>query len=185
MNWLDITFVCLIGLALVKGLFDGIIKQVVSLIAVVIAFLFSGKAAGVLMPYLAKLEWFEGNTLTVMSYVAAFLVILAACILVAELLHRLIDVTPLGILNHLFGALLGGVTMVLLLSLFLNVWDVIDPKATILFGTTRNESRLYPTVKAIVPTLFPQLDLRKFGLPLPSPKSQSLPSRQRSRTLEI
>ena len=33
MNWLDITLLCLAGIGFVKGLFDGIIKQVVSLIA--------------------------------------------------------------------------------------------------------------------------------------------------------
>ena len=31
MNWLDITLLCLAGIGFVKGLFDGIIKQVVSL----------------------------------------------------------------------------------------------------------------------------------------------------------
>ena len=33
MNWLDIILVCLAGIGFVKGLFDGVIKQVVSLIA--------------------------------------------------------------------------------------------------------------------------------------------------------
>ena len=45
MNWLDITLLCLAGIGFVKGLFDGIIKQVVSLIALVIAIFFCGKAA--------------------------------------------------------------------------------------------------------------------------------------------
>ena len=40
MNWLDITLLCLAGIGFVKGLFDGIIKQVVSLIALVIAIFF-------------------------------------------------------------------------------------------------------------------------------------------------
>ncbi len=44
MNWLDIILVCLAGIGFVKGLFDGVIKQVVSLIALVVAifFLFEG-----------------------------------------------------------------------------------------------------------------------------------------------
>ena len=42
MNWLDITLLCLAGIGFVKGLFDGIIKQVVSLIALVIAIFFCG-----------------------------------------------------------------------------------------------------------------------------------------------
>lgn len=181
MNWLDITFVCLIGLAVVKGLFDGVVKQVVSLIAVVVALLFTGKVAAFLLPYLAKLGWFEGNTLTVISYVSGFLIILAACILVAELLHKLIDVTPLGILNHLFGGLLGGFTMVLFLSLFLNLWDMIDVNATILSPQIRKESRFYSDVKKVVPVIFPQLDLRKYINPLPQ---TSTPEKE-THTVEI
>lgn len=40
MNWLDIVLVCLAGIGFVKGLFDGVIKQVVSLIALVVAIFF-------------------------------------------------------------------------------------------------------------------------------------------------
>ena len=45
MNWLDITLVCLAGLGFVKGLFDGFIKQVVSLLALVLAIYFCGQIA--------------------------------------------------------------------------------------------------------------------------------------------
>ena len=52
MNWLDITLLCLAGIGFVKGLFDGVIKQVVSLIALVIAIFFCGKAAAWLKGYI-------------------------------------------------------------------------------------------------------------------------------------
>ena len=55
MNWLDITLLCLAGIGFVKGLFDGIIKQVVSLIALVIAIFFCGKAAAWLKGYILAL----------------------------------------------------------------------------------------------------------------------------------
>lgn len=37
MNWLDILLLCLAGIGFAKGLFDGVIKQVVSLIALMVA----------------------------------------------------------------------------------------------------------------------------------------------------
>ena len=45
MNWLDITLLCLAGIGFVKGLFDGVIKQVVSLIALLVGIFFCTKAA--------------------------------------------------------------------------------------------------------------------------------------------
>ena len=53
MNWLDITLLCLAGIGFVKGLFDGIIKQVVSLIALVVAIFFCSKAAAWLKGYIS------------------------------------------------------------------------------------------------------------------------------------
>ena len=69
MNWLDITLLCLAGIGFVKGLFDGIIKQVVSLIALVIAIFFCGKAAAWLKGYILALGWFpeEGYDLELYS----------------------------------------------------------------------------------------------------------------------
>lgn len=181
MNWLDITLICLIGIALVKGLFDGVVKQVISLIAVVIALLFTGKAAAWLHPYLEKLDWFHGATLTVAGYALGFFGILAVCMVAAVLLHKLIDVTPLGILNHLFGGVFGAVVMVLLLSLLLNLWDLADPKAAILSRQTRKESQFYTGIKAVVPALFPYLDFRKYVLPEPPPAAPA----QRSKSVEV
>lgn len=182
MNWLDITCVCLIGIALVKGLFDGVVKQVVSLIAVVAGLMFAARTGDWLRMYLVKLDWFPVSALPVVSYVLGFALIFAGCMLVAVLLHKLIGVTPLGILNHLFGALFGALTMVLFLSLFLNVWDVIDPRAALLSGKTRTESKLYAGIKSVVPALFPAWDFRKY---LPAPGNREEAPRQPSRTVEV
>ena len=45
MNWLDITLLCLAGVGFVKGLFDGFVKQVASLIALAVGIYFCGEAA--------------------------------------------------------------------------------------------------------------------------------------------
>ena len=58
MNWLDIVLVCLAGIGFVKGLFDGVIKQVVSLIALLVGIFFCTKAALWLRGYILALGWF-------------------------------------------------------------------------------------------------------------------------------
>ena len=73
MNWLDITLLCLAGIGFVKGLFDGIIKQVVSLIALVIAIFFCGKAAAWLKGYILALGWFPEEGVTILSYITSLL----------------------------------------------------------------------------------------------------------------
>ena len=72
MNWLDITLLCLAGIGFVKGLFDGIIKQVVSLIALVIAIFFCGKAAAWLKGYILALGWFPEEGVTDLELYSGF-----------------------------------------------------------------------------------------------------------------
>ena len=107
MNWLDITLLCLAGIGFVKGLFDGVIKQVVSLIALVVAIFFCSKAAAWLKGYIVALNWFPPEGVTILSYVAGFLLIVGVIMLAGEIMSRVVGVTPLSVLNHLGGGVVG------------------------------------------------------------------------------
>ena len=116
MNWLDITLLCLAGIGFVKGLFDGIIKQVVSLIALVIAIFFCGKAAAWLKGYILALGWFPEEGVTILSYIAGFILIMGVFILAGELVTKVVGATPLSVINHLFGGFFG--LLVVLVGLY-------------------------------------------------------------------
>ena len=73
MNWLDITLLCLAGIGFVKGLFDGIIKQVVSLIALVIAIFFCTEKRRLwLKGYILALGWFPEEGVTMLELYSGF-----------------------------------------------------------------------------------------------------------------
>lgn len=155
MNWLDITLLCLAGIGFVKGLFDGMIKQVVSLIALLVAIFFCAKAAAWLRGYIVALGWFPAEGVTVLSYVAGFILILGFVLLAGELVHRVVGVTPLSVLNHLAGGLLGLGLMIVFVSLLLNILEGIDRGSVLIPREAKVESRFYHSVKEIVPTIYP------------------------------
>ncbi|MDR1980429.1 MAG: CvpA family protein [Tannerellaceae bacterium] len=154
MNWLDMTLLCLAGVGLVKGLFDGIIKQVVSLIALILSIYFCSEVAGWLRDHIVAWGWFPEGGVTVACYILAFLLIVGIFILTGEIMHRLIGVTPLGILNHLAGGLFGLLVMVLFVSLLLNVMEIADRGSALIPVEAKVESRLYYSVKEIVPKIY-------------------------------
>ena len=90
MNWLDITLLCLAGIGFGKGLFDGFIKQVVSLIALVAAIFLCGEAAGWLRGYIVALGWFPEQGVSVLSYVAGFILIMGVLVLAGEIVTKVI-----------------------------------------------------------------------------------------------
>jgi membrane protein required for colicin V production len=155
MNWLDITILCLAGIGLVKGLFDGVIKQVVSLIALVAGIVFCTKVALWLRGYIIDLDWFPMEGVNIISYVLAFLLIVAVLLLAGEIVHRLIEATPLSLINHVIGGAFGLIVMILFLSLCFNFLELIDTGSNLIKVETKIESRFYYSIKEILPTIFP------------------------------
>ena len=155
MNWLDITLLCLAGIGFGKGLFDGFIKQVVSLIALVAAIFLCGEAAGWLRGYIVALGWFPEQGVSILSYVAGFILIMGVLVLAGEIVTKVIDATPLSIINHLGGGLLGLLLSLLFTSLVLNLLDFVDKSSLFSSQETKVESRFYEPVRRIVPTIYP------------------------------
>ena len=155
MNWLDITLLCLAGIGFGKGLFDGFIKQVVSLIALVAAIFLCGEAAGWLRGYIVALGWFPEQGVSVLSYVAGFILIMGVLVLAGEIVTKVIDATPLSIINHLGGGALGLLLVLLFTSLSLNLLDLVDRSGLFISQETKVESRFYEPIRQIVPTIYP------------------------------
>ena len=154
MNWLDITLLCLAGIGFVKGLFDGVIKQVVSLIALLVGIFFCTKAALWLRGYILALGWFPKQGVTVLSYVAGFLLIVGVILLAGEILTRVVGATPLSVLNHLAGGVVGLCFMMAFVSLLLNSMEMIDRGSVLISREAKVESRFYNSVKEIIPTIY-------------------------------
>ena len=155
MNWLDITLLCLAGIGFGKGLFDGFIKQVVSLIALVAAIFLCGEAAGWLRGYIVALGWFPEQGVSILSYVAGFILIMGVLVLAGEIVTKVIDATPLSIINHLGGGALGLLLVLLFTSLSLNLLDLVDRSGVFISQETKVESRFYEPIRQIVPTIYP------------------------------
>ena len=155
MNWLDIAVLCLAGAGLLKGIYDGMIKQVVALAALIIGIYLCSGAAGWVQGYLVKLEWFPQKAVIITSYFLGFMVIAGVIMLAGNLIHRLVDATPLSLFNHLTGGILGFMLMMVFISFLFNIIELFDKNSIILSQEVKVESRLYIIVKNIIPALFP------------------------------
>jgi membrane protein required for colicin V production len=75
-------------------------------------------------------------------------------LLVGEIVHRLIGVTPLSLFNHIGGGAFGLLVMLLFLSLCLNLLEFIDKKNTLISPEIKIESRFYYPIYEIMPTIY-------------------------------
>ncbi|MDR2774232.1 MAG: CvpA family protein [Tannerella sp.] len=155
MNWLDIVILFIAGAGLLKGLYDGVIKQVASLVAMIIGIYLCNGSAEWVRGYLAKLEWIPPHMAVMTSYILGFILVVGIIVLVGIVVHRIVSVTPLSIFNHIAGGLLGLLMMILCISLMLNVIEMFDRNSVILSHGLKVESHFYFFIKDIIPTFFP------------------------------
>jgi membrane protein required for colicin V production len=106
MNILDIVVLIIIILLVLRGLWKGLIRQIMGIIGAVVAFIIAIKFSGILAA-----KYFTGFQPTT-GYLIAFLVIFLACMIAESLLAALIGkfTTAVGLsyLNRIGGGLLGG-----------------------------------------------------------------------------
>ena len=159
MNWLDIVIIICIIIGIVNGLRKGIVKQVISLVALIAAILLSGTVAKQISLWLQP-HINDGNTSNVQNtiyYILAFILIVSIFSLLAHLVDKIINFTPIGVLNRMFGALFGAFFWVLCLSMVLNVLAVFDTQSWLISQPAKENSIYYERVKMTFPTVFPYI----------------------------
>ncbi len=161
MNWLDIVIIVCVAIGLIKGLFDGLIKQVISLLALIIAILFAGVLAEPVRNFLLDQPTIANAmpvfVITGICYIIAFSLIVLAIYGLGKLVEVAIKVTPAKTLNYILGGFFGALSGILALSLAFNLLTVFDPNYKIISKQTRTESVLFNTVNSMVPTLYPYI----------------------------
>jgi membrane protein required for colicin V production len=155
MNWLDILILILTGVGLIKGLIDGIIKQVVSLLALVAGIYLCAGAGDLLIGYLSQFHWFPQKYARIISYFLGFVLISSMVLLAGYIVNKIVSATPLSVINHLIGGIVGLMIMIVIISLIFNVLEIFDKNSAILPHEIKVESRFYMYVKNIIPSFFP------------------------------
>lgn len=158
MNTFDILILILLMLAFVHGYRKGLIMQLVGLATIILAAIFGGKLAAVILPELTRLIKLTPEVAKVISYVLAFAGIAIAIALVGRLLQRFIDVVFLSFINRLSGALVALSTLMVLLSILLNLVLMLDRHETLITREVKEESFFFQRVEAVVPAMVPYLN---------------------------
>ena len=162
MNWLDIVIIVCIISGIIHGLFTGIIKQVISLVSLVAAILLSGAVAKVisfwLQPYIHTGDNLSSqNALNVIYYIIAFIIIISIFAIATYFVDKIINHTPVGIINKIFGALFGFFFWALCLSITFNILAVFDAESKVISKPVIENSIYYDRVKMIFPSIFPYI----------------------------
>ncbi len=158
MNWFDIIIALLLFTAFVRGIQKGVVMQLAGFAAIILGAIFAGKAAKIMLPFLLDTVNISLSVAIVISYIIAFTLIVFAVKLIGKMLHGLFEALHISIINKILGAFIGIATAMVILSIFLNLAILVDPKEEIITSKIKTESFFYPRVQLLVPIIVPYLN---------------------------
>ena len=149
----DIVVVLLLIIMAFRGFSKGLVMQLAGLVAlaagILAAYFFWEKAYWMLQ------QWIETNhyVLKTVAVVVTTLLVAAVIFLAGKLLSKMIQITPLGLVDSLLGMIFGVGQMVLLLSFVIFALLYINPEISFLQDEYLSQSYLLPYIKPVAPTI--------------------------------
>ncbi len=144
-----------LGLGAVLGFMKGFIRQLASLLGLIVGLL----AAKTLYASLAvKLSPVLGDSPTFaqgLSFVLIWLAVPLLFAIVASLLTKLMEAIALGGINRLLGALLGLLKSLLLVSIVVGVIEFVDTDHHWIDKASKDDSTLYYPIVSLADLFFP------------------------------
>ncbi len=157
MNYIDIVLAIFLLIAAFSGFRKGFIIEVASLFALILGIWGAIKFSHFMAGFLSGQFDFHANYLGVAAFVVTFLIIVIVVYALGRVFDGIVNAVALGFLNRLAGLVFGVLKGVLLLSVFLVVFDHVDKTAHILPEDQKKESKAYEPIRRVVPGVLPFL----------------------------
>ncbi|MDD4777064.1 MAG: CvpA family protein [Fermentimonas sp.] len=158
MNWFDLTILIFLLIALVKGYRKGFIMQLVGLAVIILAAIFGGKLAETILPEINRFMEISPNFARVLSFLIAFGLIAVVISLLGRLIEKFADVVLLSFVNRLLGSVIAIGTMMVVLSIVLNLLLMLDKRENIITAEIKKESFFFERVEVVIPAIVPYLN---------------------------
>jgi membrane protein required for colicin V production len=155
MNWIDFVIIILLVFGLARGFINGFIKELASLLALILgiwgAIKFSAFTAEKLYDYFDM----AGQYVGIISFLITFIIIVVVIHFIGMIVDKFVEKISLGVLNSLLGLVFGVFKTALILSVIFTVLNAIDAKHHFLPKKRIEDSRLYNPIADIAPAIFP------------------------------
>jgi membrane protein required for colicin V production len=143
---IDILFLGSIITAIIKGLRNGLIIAVFTIVGWILGLIVAMKFSSVVAEYFKATINVSEKWLSVISFIAVFIMVMILVRIGASMLEKTVELTMMGWLNRL-----GGVFFYVLLYAFIfSVMIYFAEKVNLLSEETISSSRVYPWIKPLV-----------------------------------
>ena len=156
MNYLDAVLAIPLLLGLYKGVTRGIVKELSSLLALVLGIYGAVHFADISAPYLKEHLSIDSSFLKLASFAVTFVLIAMLVRLLGAMLNKVIKMVALGFVSRLLGAIFGVLKAAFVLSALLLIFNTADYYLELVPKKQKKESLLYAPISSLVPSIVPE-----------------------------
>lgn len=154
MNFLDIVLGLLLLWGLWKGLNNGLLVEVASILALIAGIYGAIHFSYIAGDYLSdKMNWDE-KFINIAALIITFIIIAIVVQIIAKILTKIIDIAMLGILNKIAGALFGVLKVAVILGALLIFVERLNTNFNLPSQEMKNSSILYYPLMELGASIF-------------------------------
>ncbi len=157
MNFIDMFIMVLLVYAVFRGITRGLVLQMASLAALIAGVFLALKFSGFTARFLIKHWSFDYEYLFMVSLAITFTGVFILITMLGNLLDKVVESSPLSLMNKLAGALFNICKVMLIVGILLLFIDRLDKQISILPKNAREGSFFYKPVTSATLFLFPSL----------------------------
>lgn len=154
MAFLDIFLGLLLLWGVYRGLKNGLLIEVASIIALIAGLFGAFHFSYIVADYLSETWKWNVNYINLIAFLLTFFLIVIALNLIAKFLTKIIDIAMLGLVNKIAGAFFGALKVAVILGAFLVFFDRVNTSFELLSDKTKKESVLYVPIRDIGALVF-------------------------------
>lgn len=158
MSFFDILVAALLVYSLYKGIKNGLFVEVASFISLLLGIYLAIKFSSFMKEIIGKHVSWNPNTIQVTAFILTFILVVIGVYFLAKILTGIADLAFLGWANKLGGGFFRVLKSILILSIFIALFEKINFNNTFAKKETLDKSIFYNPVKKVAAFVYPSIE---------------------------
>jgi membrane protein required for colicin V production len=158
MGFLDIILGGLLAFALFKGFKNGLFVELASLVSLIVGIYVALKFSSAIQEIMSGFVSWNPRTIQVSAFIFLFITIVAAIYFLGKILTGIANFAHIGLVNNLGGGFFRVLKTVMIISIFLSVFEKINFNNTFAEKETLDNSLFYNPIQKTAGFLFPTIE---------------------------
>ncbi|TRX39460.1 CvpA family protein [Flavobacterium restrictum] len=158
MSFLDIVLGGILVYALYKGIRNGLFVELASLLSLLLGIYFAIKFSSIIRNILTGFVHWNPNSIQIVAFVLTFVLVVLGIQLLGKFLTGIADFAYLGWVNSLGGGFFRVLKAILIISVFLTLFQKINYHNYLAKKETLDHSLFYNPIQKVAGYLFPSIE---------------------------